>query len=261
MTQGSDFETGPREVLVIREIGTDASTETSPAKLEINDVPLGGITQTLSPLSKINSLFVDLLDLKNLFYVVPPETAIVVAEPAAANIRCKGELLKLAPGEALSTNLMARFKEQPNHYLTFEYGTVDWAAGKAFAVDEEVEVISLTPKTIEKYIFYGLVQAKCPDSARAVHEIALRFYLDNAPLDFILEKTKRGGIDLYNTPYPPAEATEHRGYMLLPPGITVLGDHTLSIRQRNIKAAVINIGAVAANGPYVAICCEFIKTG
>ena len=261
MTQGSEFETGPREALVILEIGTDATTETSPAKLKIDEVPLGGITETLSPLSKINSLFVDLLDLGTLPYVVPPETAITVEEPAAANIRCKGNILKLAPGEVLPTNLMARFKEQPNHYLTFEYGYVDWSAGKAFAVDEEVEVISLTPKTIEKYIFYGLVQAKCPDAARAVHEIALRFYLDNAPLDFILEKTKRGGLDLYNLPYPPAEATEHRGYMLLPPGITVLGDHTLSIRQRNIKGAVINVGAVAANGPYVCIACEYIKTG
>ena len=260
LTQVSEYATGKREALIIREIGTDSSTETTPEWLVIDDHPLGEITETMSPLSKINSLFVDLLDLGSLYYVVPPETSIIVDGAATQRIRCKGHLLKMAVGESMPTNFMARFKEQHNHYMTFEYDTVDWAAGKSFEPEEEVEVISYTPTTIEEVIIRGLVQAKCPDWSRTFHEISLRFYLENAPLDFILTTTKVGGLDLYNTPYPPSELVEHRGYILPDPGIKVPADHTLSIRMRCIKAVAIAIGAGAGNGPHVAVALEYRKT-
>lgn len=258
LEQGDEYETGKREAMVIRKIGTNATDPVAPANLRIDNKPLGPITETLSPLSMINALFVGLLELGRLLYVVPPETAVIVEGPAGLEIRCVGEILKLAPGEVMSANLMARFAEQPNHYLTFEYGYVDWSAGKSFADKEEVEVISITPKTIERVILNGLVEAKCPDWTRAIHEIGLRFRLDNADLDFLLEKTAVGGIDLYDTPYPPAEDTDHRGFTLKDFPIAVEGDHTLSIRQRNISGAPITIGAVAANGPYVAAISEYI---
>jgi len=260
LEEGDVYETGKREALVIRKIGTNAATETSPANLRIDNKPLGKITQTLSPISKINTLFMDLLDLCDLFYVVPPETEIIVEGPSGLEIRCVGELLKLAVGEVLPANLMARFKAQPNHYLTFLYGYVDWSGGYTFAADEEVEVISYTPKTIERAALYGPVQAKLTGWTRAMHEVALRFYLENTPLDLILEKTKIGGIDLYNTPYPPTETTEHNGFVMPKGFIEVPGDHTLSIRQRNISGAAITIAAATGNGPYVCCAIEY-QTG
>jgi len=260
LEEGDVYETGKREALVIRKIGTNETDPLSPAKLRIDDKPLGAITETLSPISKINTLFMDLLDLGDLFYVVPPETEIIVEGPSGLEIRCVGELLKLAVGEVLPTNLMARFKDQPNHYLTFDYGYVDWSTGKTFAKDEEVEVIEYTPKTIERAAVYGPLQAKLTGWTRAMHEVGLRFYLDGAPLDLILQRTKVGGIDLYNTPYPPTETTEHNGWVMPKPGIEVPGDHTLSIRQRNISGADITIAAATGNGPYVCCTIEY-QTG
>jgi len=260
LEEGNVYETGKREALVIRKIGTNAPTETSPTNLRIDDKPVGKITQTLSPISKINTLFMDLLDLGDLFYVVPPETEIIVEGPSGLEIRCVGELLKLAVGETLPSPLMARFKEQSIHHLTFEYGYVDWSAGKTFAADEEVEVISYTPKTIERAAVYGPLQAKLTGWTRAMHEVALRFYLDNVPYDFILERTKVGGIDLYNTPYPPTETTDHNGFVMPKGFIEVPGDHTLSIRLRNISGGAITIAAAAGNGPYVCCTIEY-QTG
>jgi len=260
LEEGDVYETGKREALVIRKIGTNAATETSPTNLRIDDKPLGEITQTLAPISKVNTLFMDLLDLCELFYVVPPETEVIVEGPSGLEMRCVGELLKLAVGETLPTDLMARFKAQPNHYRTFLYGYVDWSTGYTFAVDEEVEVISYTPKTIERIAVYGPLQAKLQGWTRAMHEVAVRFYLENTPYDFILEKTKIGGIDLYNTPYPPAETTEHNGYVMPKGFIEVPGDHTLSIRQRNISGAAITIAAASGNGPYVCCAIEY-QTG
>jgi len=261
LEEGDVYETGKREALVIRKVGTNAATETSPVNLRIDDKPVGKITQTLSPISKVNTLFMDLLDLGDLFYVVPPETEVIVEGPTGLEIRCVGELLKLAEGEVMPTNLMARFNRQPNHYLTFLYGYVDWSAGYSFAADEEVEVISYTPRSIERILVYGPLQAKLTGWTRAMHEVAVRFFLENVPFDFILERTKVGGIDLYNTPYPPTETTEHNGYILPKGYIEVPPDHTLSIRQRNISGASISIAAAAGNGPYVCCGIEYIKGG
>jgi len=260
LEEGREFETGKREALVIRKIGTNASPETSPAWLEIDKKPVGKIVQALWPINKVNTLFWDLLDLENLFYVVPPETSIAVKGPAGCEIRIVGEILKLAPGEAVPGDLLARFDAQPKHYKTFLFGNLDWSAGRTFAVNEEVEVLSYTPKTIEKVLVYGPVMAKLQGWTRAMHQVALRFYVENAPLDILLEKTRWGGIDIYNTPYPPTEDTEHNGFILPKGYIEVLGDRTLSVRLRNISGAAISIPAAAGNGPYVCFGIEYQVT-
>jgi len=243
LTQGSVYETGKREALVIQKIGTNAADPASPANLRIDDKPLGKITQDLSPLHKINTRFVPLLDLGDLFYVVPPETEVIVEGPSGAVIRCKGYLLKLAPAEALPADLMARFNEQPNHYMTFLRGTYSHGTDVALAADAEVEVISYTPKTIEKVILNGLVMAKVANYTESEQDLSIRFFLEGAPLDFVLEKTKTGGIDFMSARYPPNETEEHEAFSLKETPIEVPGDHTLSVKARNISGGPISPAA------------------
>jgi len=240
LTQGSVYETGKREALVIQKIGTNGTTWATPPHLRIDDKPLGDIIQDLCPLHKINTRFVPLLDLGALFYVVPPETEVIVEGASGDIIRCKGYLLKLAPAEILPTNLMARFNAQPNHYLTYLRGTYSHGTDVALAADAEVEVISYTPKTIEKAIVNGLVMTKVDNYTEAEQDLAVRFYLEGVPLDFILEKTKTGGIDFMSTPYPPTETTEHEAFSLAETPIEVPGDHTLSVKARNISGGAIS---------------------
>jgi len=240
LTQGSTYETGKREALIIEKIGTNASDPANPANLRIDDKPLGKIFQDLAPLHKINTRFVPLLDLCKLFYVVPPETEIIVQGPSGAIIRCKGYLLKLAPGEALPGPLMTRFGEQPNHYMTFLRSTYAYGTDESMAADAEAEVISYTPKTIEKAVLNGLLMAKVSNYTPSEQDLAVRFYLEGAPLDFILEKTKTGGIDFLSAPYPPTETAEHEAFSLAETPITVPGDYTLSVRARNISGASIS---------------------
>jgi len=240
LTQGSVYETGKRKALVIQRIGTNGTTWTTPPYLKIDGKPLGEIIQDLCPLHKINTRFVPLLDLGKLFYVVPPETEIVVEGASGNIIRCKGYLLKLAPAEIMPTNLMARFNEQPKHYRTYLRGTYSHGTDIALAKDAEVEVISYTPKTIEKVIVNGLVMAKVANYTPSEEDLAIRFYLEGVPLDFVLEKTRTGGIDFLSTPYPPAETTEHEAFSLAETPIEVPGDHTLSVKARNISGGSIS---------------------
>jgi len=257
LTQGSVYETGVREALIIRQIGTDASDPASPANLRIDDKPLGSIFQDLCPLHKINTRFVDLLDLCDLYYVVPPETEIIVEGPSGAIIRCKGELWKLAVGEVLPTDVLARFAAQPDHYYTFVRDTYSHGTDVALAADAEVEVISLTPKTIEEYVFNGLVEGKVSNYTPSEQDLGVRFFIDGEPLDFVLEKTKTGGIDLLSMPYPPAETTEHVGFSLKGLPIELLGDRTLSVRVRNISGASISPSAGTSLIFDIAMLCVF----
>jgi len=243
LTQGSVYETGKREALVIKKVGTNGTTWATPPHLRIDDKPLGDLIQDLCPLHKINTRFVPLLDLGPLYYVVPPETEVIVEGAAGNIIRCKGKLLKLAVGEAMPSDLMARFSAQPNHYLTYLRGTYSHGTDVALATDAEVEVISYTPKTIERAAVSGLVMAKVANYSPSEQDLAVRFYLEGAPLDLILEKTKTGGIDFLSAPYPPAETTEHEAFSLAETPVEVPGDHTLSVRARNISGAAISPAA------------------
>jgi len=240
LTQGSVYETGPREVLVIHKIGTNGTDFANPPHLRIDNKPLGNIIQDLAPLHKINTRFVPLLNLGPLYYVCPPETEIVVEGATGNIIRCKGVLMKLAVGEAMPTALMDRFNAQPNHYLTYVRSTYSHGTDEALAADAEVEVISYTPKTIEKAIVNGLLMAKVTNYTPSEQDLATRFYIEGAPADFILEKTKTGGIDFMSTPYPPAETTEHESFTLVDTPLEVLGDHTLSVTARNISGGAIS---------------------
>jgi len=240
LTQGKTYETGVREALIIKQIGTDAADPASPAHLTIDYKPLGDIFQDLAPLHKINTRFVPLLDLGDLYYVVPPETEVIVDGPSGAKMRCKGELLKLEVGETLPTAYLARFTAQPKHYLTFLRGTYSHGTDVALVADAEVEVISYTPKTIEKAVANGLAMAKVSNYTASEGDIGIRFYLDDAPLDFLLEKTAIAGIDMMSMPYPPTETTDHEAFTLAGSPIEVLGDHTLSVKARNIKGASIS---------------------
>jgi len=247
LTQGSVYETGKREALVIQKIGTSGTTWTTPPHLKIDGKPLGNIIQDLCPLHKIRTRFVPLLDLGPLFYVVPPETEIIVEGASGDIIRCKGYLLKLATAEVMPTNLMARFNEQPEHYRTYYRETYSHGTDTDLVKDAEVTVIEKTPKTIEKVIVNGLLMAKVANYTEAEQDLAVRFYVEGAPFDFILEKTKTGGLDFTSLPYPPGEPTgevaEWEPFSLSETPIEVLGDHTLTVKARNISGAAISPAA------------------
>jgi len=127
--------------------------------------------------------------------------------------------------------------------MTFLRGTYSHGTDVALAADAEVEVISYTPKTIEKIVCNGLVMAKVANYTESEQDLAIRFFLEGAPLDFILEKTKTGGIDFMSARYPPNETEEHEAFSLAETPIEVPGDHTLSVKARNISGGAISPSA------------------
>jgi len=235
--QGKEYETPARIGLVIDKLGTDAAKA---CHLKIDNKELGDLITIVAPLHKTESNLLGPLKLSPLFYVVPPETKLIVEGPSGAKMRAIGRYIILEPGEAFPEDLLARFREQPDHYLTYVEGTYSHGTDVALAADAEVEVISLTPKTIETYLFNNVLMAAVANYTPSEGDLAIRFRLDGAELDKLLDVTKIAGIDLLAARRPPADTTEILPFTLEALPIEVLGDHTISIRVRNIKGTSIS---------------------
>jgi len=232
LEQGKTYRTPPRTGLLIKQIGT---TDTTLNPLVIDDKPLGKIRDLLAPLHQTNGNMLPLFDLCHLPYVVPPDIEFYWAGGAGTFCRIKGELIKLAPGEAFPANLLARFNEQLTHYWVGDTGEFDFGTDVVWAEDREVIIYELTPKTIEKCIVKSLVGVELPSAVPSEADVGIRPYLDNAPLDFLFEITEVAGWDILNLRIPYAAVTEIQPFTLKDFPIEVLGDHTFHLRARNIS--------------------------
>jgi len=237
LIEGKDYLTPERVGLVVNQIGTDKEEE---VLLEIADKPTGAITTRVAPLHSVSGNVLPLLNLGRLYYVIPPDTRFKVRGPSGAKLRIKGTIQKLAPGEDMPAALMTRYYAQPDNYLTRVYGRYSHGTDVTLAADAEVEIFSLTPKTIETYRFASIAEASVENYTPTEGALGIRFLLDGAYLDTILEVTKTGGVDILSMPRPPATTTNMQPFSLAETPIEVLGDHTISVRARNISGAAIS---------------------
>ena len=232
--QGTNYELPNDRFYVIKKIGTDA---TSATKLKIDGVDTGPIINSVAPLHKTSSNLLGPLDLGNLFYVVPPNKTFSVEGASGAKFRCIGLIGKLAPGEAMPAQYAGRFNEQGKHYLTYVTGSKDVGTDVSWAAGAEYEVYSLTPKTIEQYIFNNVVMASISGDTVAEGDFGIIFYLDGTPLDILTTDPGKKGIDVLSMPSPPAATTEETPFTLKDLPIKVEGDHTFKVTAINNSGA------------------------
>jgi len=233
LVQGTVYTTHEREVWVIKKLGTNSTTR---GYLKIDNKETTYIHSTAAPLHKTSSNLLGPIDLGPLFLVVPQETAIEWGGASASKLRVIGTKLILSPGESIDASLLDRFNRQPSEYLVILEGTYSFGAATEWGAGVEVEALSLTPKTIERYVLDGVVMASVAGISGGVSEgmIAVSFYLDNNPLENIAGTNIYSGIDVISMPRPPAATTEFTPFTLENNPIAVEGDHTLSIRAKNV---------------------------
>jgi len=260
VVQGETYYTGKREFLIIKKIGTNAASDTH---LKIDNKPLGNIIDLVAPLHVTSSNKLGPASLGNYYYVVPPETKFEVEGEAGAMMRLIGSIGKLEPGEAVPADVLSRFANQHNAYITHIIASYSLGTDVALAADQEVEVLSLTPKTIEKYVLAGVIEASVENYSPKEGELAVRFYIDNSPLDALTSEPGRirGGIDILSMPRPPADATEEIPFSLAENPIELPGDHTLSIRVRNVSGGSISPASGTSLTFYIDALAIYIRTG
>jgi len=234
--QGKDYATGRRWGLHIKKIGTDSTT---PGHLKINEVDMGDIFNIISPLHSVETNLMGVLDLKDLTYVIPPNTDFIWEGASGSKCRMVGEYVFLAPGEMFPAELLTRYGEQVKTRYT--YIEVDKTLGvdEAIAADTERVIGVVEPTAIERYIFDGVVMASVTNYPPTDGDLALRFKYDDTFLETMFEITKTGGIDFMACPRPPTSTTEFKPFSFEKSPITLEPEHKLYAIVRNVKGASI----------------------
>lgn len=239
LKSGSTYYTPPNAFYVIKAVGATADGDYT---LKVNEAPVLKVNYYVASYKKDNSNYAGPLDLGAYYVVIPPKTKFSVETTGSGNLVIYGVQGQLGPGEAIPAEYMARYNNQHKAYVTVISGSTSLGTNVSLAADAEVEVLSLTPKTIEKYILDGLLLAKVDNLASALSpgQLALRLYLDNAPLDLLTDDPgdNTGGIDVAAITYPITN-TNIPAVSLAENPIEVKGDHTLSIRIRNVSGSAI----------------------
>jgi len=258
LAQGTTYETYEREAWIIEKLGTDSS---SLGYLSIDGKTTTYIHTTSAPLHKTSSNLLGPIDLGSLRLIVPPETEITWGGASGSVLRVIGTKLILAPGEELEHGLMDRFKRQTNEYIYVVEGSYSHGTDTAWTDGDENEVISLTPTTIEKYVLDGVVMAELENASASISEgdMVITFYLDNNPIENIVGTNIDAGIDILSMPRPPADTTEEIPFSLAEFPIAVEGDHTLSIRAKNVSGSSISPSSGTSLTVYVTAVAKYYR--
>lgn len=231
---GIEYKTDDREVWIIKKLGTNSTTL---GTLKIDKKPTTQIHALVAPLHVTSSNLLGPLSLGDQYNVVLPETVISWEGATGSKLRVIGTKLILSPGEEVEAGLKTRADLQYRDYLTVLEGSYSHGTDVAWPADLEGEVLSLTPKTIEQYDLKYVIMASVANVSGGVAEgdWAVRFYYENAPLEFVFGTNIKHGIDVLSMPRPPADTTEQIPFSLADFPIIIEGDRTLSIRVANVS--------------------------
>jgi len=232
--QGVEYRTTKRVGYVIEALGTNSSGD---ARLVINESKLGVIDNEVAPLYVTESNLLGPLNLGDEKYVVPPNTKFYMEGDSGSKCRLIGKTVILSPGEGFPGDLMTRFGEQDRIYRRKVEGSVSLGTDEAWKDDQELEVYSITPLTTEKITFNNIIMVSISGGTVSEGDFGVRFYLDNTPLETEVASNLGEGIDVLAMPYPPKDSVNQIAFTLEDMPIEVRGDHTLSIKVKNISGA------------------------
>jgi hypothetical protein len=241
---------------VIRQLGVGT---TSDVTAKVDGVPCGTFISTVAPLHKTSSNLLGPIDLGRHFIVVPPERKLLLESTASADVRIKGDLVVLSPGESMLGEHADRYAVQGKKYLTYVSGSYSLGTDVAWADGVEYTVYSLTPATIEEYTFDDFVGVTIENLSAALSEgdVGIRFYLDGVPLDQLTSSP--GQFGALSMPAPPADTTEEVPFTLERFPISVLGDHTFEIKARNTSGGSLSPTAGTSITITVYAIAEYLK--
>lgn len=232
--EGVIYKTPKRVAYVIKEIGTNSSGS---GYLKIEETEMGSIDSDVAPLRMTSSNTLGPLQLEDYLYVVPPETKFEWVGDSGSVCRIKGDTMMLDPGEGVPGELMRRFKEQERKKIKLYSGSLALSTDEAWPAGEEKTVFSLTPTTIEKIKFDGFVGVNITGGTVNEGDFAVIFYLDNVPLELDVAENGYYGIDVKSMPLPPNDSNGMLAFSLKNFPIELLGDHTLTIKVKNVSGA------------------------
>jgi len=231
---------------VIRRIGTDVSARVT---VKVDGIPVLDIFNTIAPIAKTSSNTFGPLDLEEYFIVVPPERKLLFESTGSGNVYIEGDLVVLAPGEAIPTEHMTRYNAYANRKITYLDRSV--TVGASWAAGQEIKVADITPPTIEDWVFDGFagVSVTGLSATQTYGQINAKFYYDGKPLDLLVATAGPHGIETLKMPLPPTDSAEKEPFSFRDKPIMVVGGHTLTVTAINVSGSTLS----AATGANIAV--------
>jgi hypothetical protein len=231
---------------VIKRIGTDVSARVT---AKVDGIPVVDIFNLIAPIARTSSNTLGPLDLGEYFIVVPPERKLLFESTGSGNVYIEGDLVVLAPGEAIPSEHIARYNTYANRKIT--YINASYTVGASWPAGQEVTVVDITPPTIEDWIFdsFAGVSVSGLASAQTYGQINLKLYYDGKPLDLLVATAGPHGIETLMMPLPPTDSANKDPFTFKEKPITVVGGHTLSVKAVNVSGSALS----AATGQNITV--------
>jgi hypothetical protein len=251
----TDYTMEADKALLIQAIGT---TDTGDVTIRIDGHECGVITKNIAPTPRVYDFDLPLLDLGDLFLVVPPDKTVNFDGTSSSYYtRCVGKLVELEPREVMPSVMADRFRDQPyahRAYVSGSYATAGtWAAGT------DITLLELVPKTIELYRFndYVGIYWTITGTALSHGKAGIIFELNGKPFDNLLSSMAPYGIDAMSMYHPPTYNKNTEPFYLSEWPIEVPGDTPFVVKARNISGSNITIGS--GEGVTVYMVCDYYR--
>jgi len=245
---GTEYTVDKPYCLVIRRIGTDISGGTT---IKIDGKEAGTYDSTVAPLRETTSGSLGPLDLKNLFYVVPPERKYEFS--GSGNVRIIGDLIILEPGETVPADLLARYRDQHLHYFDLISDSYSFGGATSWAANSEVEVYSKQLESFEKLIFNRLAIFSQSGITYSTGDIGVLILIDDVPLYNRDSNTGQVGID-FDAFVITTDRLEHFSFEKTP--LEILPDHKITIKAKNVSGSALSLSSASITFKAVA---EYLK--
>jgi len=235
------YRSEPDKAYVIKAVGTDSTVKTT---LAVEGAPVLELTDILALLEQRGIERFPPLDLKQNYVVVPPDKVFSFTGSSGSVLRIQGDLLSLAPGEALPSAQAARYAEQVKKYYTYSEGINGIGESASWADGAEYDVITFTAPAGERHVFnrYATVRRTGVIADDPAGVIAVRFYVNDRPLDVHDPAKAPLGIDTLRGHWYKVGTNYYVPFSIAEMPITLEPGHTLRITARNISGAAITTG-------------------
>jgi len=241
----TEVQTNSTQALRIKAIGTDSTSAITPS-IQGNEV--GAIVTEIGDTTVSANSEQGLLDLRDLYYYVPPDTTISFDGSSGDTVRLQGQRLDNVDSDFVNSTDQTRFNEQGQYHYTFEEGAV--SVSEQIADEDTFTVHTVNPATDEQITMAGIMsisQSSSGSYSTSEDEIGVFFDFDGQRLPSQFADDSLFLIDFTNMPRPPTDTTDQipfvwDNYDASPSPLTVMGDQRFDVKIRNISGGALGNG-------------------
>jgi hypothetical protein len=247
LDSGTSYRAETDKFYIINRVSTNTSSVIG--YVEVAGAKCLEIHKDVSPLAMTAYNWIDILDLGDLYIVVPPAKVFKFTGDSGSKLHIQGMIGEMMSPTDFPPDASARVGVQAKQFIRIQRGTATLAsAGGSWAADSENNVLTITCTSGERHVFDSRLTVYLTGLA-SVHnagDIALRLYYQDKPLDILDATMGDFGIDVWQAFWN--DGTNYYYYYIdlsdmpiqLEPG------RTLKINVRNVKGAAISAASGTA---------------